>query len=129
MPGPSRLVHDASLRHHWRALLLALLLAVAWLAFMSDPPDPGLPQGDKANHLLAFAVLAAVASLCAAPGWAQAARAAAGLLVYGGFIEAVQTQLPGRSGEWPDLLADALGIAFGLAASALLRRLTPLHAG
>jgi VanZ family protein len=125
MPGPSRLLHDASLRRHWRALLLALLLAVAWLAFMTDPPDPGLPQGDKANHLLAFAVLAGVASLCAAPGWAPATRAAAGLLVYGGFIEAVQTQLPGRSGEWPDLLADALGIALGLAATALMRRLAP----
>lgn len=123
----TRLLHDTRLRPHWRALLLALLLAVAWLAFMPDPPKPQLPQGDKINHLLAFAALGGVALLCAAPGWAPAALGALGLLAYGGFIEAVQTQLPGRRGEWPDLLADTLGIALGLAASGLLRRFRPAN--
>jgi VanZ family protein len=48
-------------------------------------------------------------------------------MVFGVFIEVVQAQIPGRTGEWPDLLADALGIAAGLALAAALTRsgLTP----
>ncbi|CAD5373898.1 VanZ domain-containing protein [Rubrivivax sp. A210] len=123
MPTLQVLLHDPAWRRPWRVLLLALLMAVSWLAFMPHPPDNQLPQGDKINHLLAFATLAAVACLGLTPARRQAVAAAAGLLAYGGFIELVQTQLPGRSGEWPDLLADGAGIALGLAAAAALRHL------
>jgi VanZ family protein len=41
----------------------------------------------------------------------------------GGAIEIVQLYVPGRSSEWFDLLADAIGISLGgLIASALVRQ-------
>jgi VanZ family protein len=50
------------------------------------------------------------------------------LLAYGGAIEIIQWFVPGRSCEWGDLLADAMGISIGalLAAGALrlVRRTT-----
>ena len=43
------------------------------------------------------------------PGRAALVGVALGLLGYGGFIELVQTQVPGRTASWADLAADALG--------------------
>lgn len=101
-----------------RALLPLLLLLVTLLALW--PQTEILPSTgwDKANHALAFAVLMAVWST----GWPRARQIAGllGLLAYGGLIELLQTQLPPRSGEWEDLLADAVGLGLG----ALLSRLT-----
>lgn len=99
----------------WQGLLLVLATVVCWLAFSPVPPPAADTGWDKANHALAFAVLAVVAELAC---WFKARRralTAAGLLAFGAFIELVQTQIPQRSGEWPDLLADATGIALGLA--------------
>ncbi len=127
MPELHALLHDPRWHRHWRGLLLALLIAVTVLALIPDPPTNGLPQGDKLNHLLAFGTLAAVASLSTREGWRRALTAAIGLLLYGGWIELVQTLLPWRSGEWLDLAADAVGIAIGLTAAALLRRKIPAH--
>ncbi|MDP1900616.1 MAG: VanZ family protein [Rubrivivax sp.] len=116
------LLHDPGLRPRWRALLALLLVVISWLAFTPQPPTPGFDGADKINHLMAFAALAVVAGLASAPGRFVAWRIGAGLLGYGGFIESVQTLLPPRQGEWADLLADAAGIAAGLAVLALLRR-------
>lgn len=121
------LLHAPEWRPRWRALLLGLLVAVTWLALTPNPPQNPMGQGDKFDHLLAFGTLACVAALAGVPGWQRLATAAGGLLLYGGMIELAQTQLPPRSGEWLDLLADAAGIAIGLAAAALLRRLRPPH--
>lgn len=103
----------------WRALLAAELAGISWLAFDPAPPAAAATFTDKINHAAAFAVLAFSARLA----WPRAsvAAVAGGLLVYGGFIEVVQTFIPGRSGEWADLLADAAGIAIGL----LLHRFRP----
>lgn len=107
----------------WRALLVALMLAIAVLAFDPHPPESIDTGWDKLNHGLAFAVLAPCAAL-AFQGrrrrWIDAALLA---LAFGAFIEVVQTQIPGRSGEWEDLLADAVGIAVGRLVALLLDRL------
>lgn len=103
----------------WRVLLGVLAAAVCWLAFSPAPP-PAIDTGwDKLNHAIAFAALA----FCAARGFAPQSSLAipAALLAFGGFIELVQSQLPGRSAEVADLLADAVGITVVL----VLRRLTP----
>ncbi len=115
----NHLLNDAAARRGWCWLLAALLLATSWLAVASGPAP--VPGGDKLHHVLGFAVLALVASLAGAPGWRHAGWAAAGLLLYGGLIEAVQSQLPWRSAEWADWLADALGTVLGLALAAGLR--------
>lgn len=105
----------------WRALLAAALLAICWLAFSAQPP-PDLDTGwDKSNHLGAFAVLA----FCAERGFGRQAwrRWAPALLGFGIFIELVQSQVPGRSAEVSDVLADAVGIGLGVLLAAAWRRL------
>lgn len=113
-------------RRACRWLLALLLVAVAWLAFTPAPPPQADTGWDKANHALAFFVLA----LLAEGGWwphpQRRARVALGLLAYGAWIEVVQSFIPQRSGEWADGLADATGIALSLlltaALSAVLKR-------
>jgi len=106
----------------WKAILLLLMSAVCALAFDPDPP-PAIDTGwDKGNHALAFAVLAGTAVLAFWHARRRSLGVALGLLIFGGFIELVQTQIPGRSGEWLDLAADGLGIAVGLVAMVWLRR-------
>lgn len=106
----------------WRALLVLLLLVISWLAFSPKPPD-GIDTGwDKANHLLAFATLAVVSALSLA-GAQRQRKVVLGLLAYGIFIELVQSQIPGRSAEPADVLADMAGVALGLLLLAALERL------
>jgi VanZ family protein len=112
-------------------MLAVLVLAIGWLAFMPDPPQSADTGRDKLNHLLAFTAVSA----CGWMAWGTARHRAAGVvlgaLAYGAFIELVQARIPGRSGEWADLLADGLGIAIGVgvgmtvAAAIARRRLTP----
>jgi VanZ family protein len=104
----------------WRAALAVLVVAVCGLAFTPVPPPEADTGWDKANHVLAFAVLTACA-VRAFPAAGAVALAVTGL-AFGGFIEGVQSQIPGRSAEWADVLADAVGIAIGLMAMLLRRR-------
>jgi VanZ family protein len=99
----------------WRALLALQVAGVCWLAFDPHPPAFAETSWDKANHALAFASMAFSAGLGWPGGGRTAGAIAAALLAFGGFVEIVQTTIPGRSGEWPDLGADAAGIAAGLA--------------
>lgn len=100
------------------ALYGGLLLGCA-LAF--NPQADRLPtvHSDKFQHLAAFVSLT-LAAWWAHPGarW----RAVAGLLLFGVFIEVVQMFIPGRSAEWGDLVADALGIALGVLVARFSRR-------
>ncbi|WP_425258430.1 VanZ family protein [Rubrivivax sp. RP6-9] len=96
----------------WRVLLGLGLLAGCWLAFSPSPPSQADTGWDKLNHALAFAALAfcAVRAFGAPQRW----RSSAGLLLFGIAIELVQSQLPWRSAEAADVLADAVGISAGL---------------
>lgn len=113
----------------WRVLLLFLLMAVSTLAVMPRPPASIDFGWDKLNHVLAFAALAFAAGLgFPAPRAARFAVPLA-LLAYGGLIELVQLRVPQRSGEWGDLLADALGIACGVLVAAAARWATKPASG
>ncbi len=107
-----------------RAAFAALILIVSWLAFTPNPP-PQIDLGwDKANHASAFATLLISAS------WAWPLRrrwAPLGLLAYGVFIEIVQSFIPGRDGDWHDVVADAVGLLVGLLLLAILTKLLHLH--
>ena len=109
-------------RRPWRVLLLVLVLVVAWFAFAPVRLDDGGLPLDKLRHVAAFATLAWVAMVAWAGVPRLAARVALALLAYGAFIEAVQGRLDGRHASGWDLLADALGIALGLA---LARQINP----
>ncbi len=95
-----------------------LVIVITYLATSPSPPrtvDFGL---DKINHAVAFAVLGAVAMV----GYGRAAwvRVVLWLLGFGIAIEIAQTQVPGRSAEAADLLADGVGIAIGLGIARIL---------
>ena len=96
----------------WRITLVVLAIMVGYLALTPHPPPAADLGWDKLNHACAFATLAGAAcfSLRSARGRPMALLA---LLAYGGLIEIAQTFVPGRNGEWSDLLADAVGIAIG----------------
>lgn len=104
----------------------ALLLCVAVLSLLPTDylPPPIFSLWDKAQHALAFTALAAL-GLQAYPRrrW----QLLAGLLVFGGLIELAQAATGWRHGEWTDWLADAVGLALGLAlATSWQRRASPL---
>jgi VanZ family protein len=94
---------------------LAFWVCVAAIVALAVwPTSHPLPSTgwDKTNHLLAFCTLAFVG------GRAYPVRLAvlsAGLMTLGGVIELLQWCTPDRHAEWGDLLADAVGIAMGIA--------------
>lgn len=98
----------------WRALLLALLLAITWLALSPAPPPTVNTGWDKANHLLAFAALAFVGVWALSPQPRQWGWLVLALLAYGVGIEVAQSFLPPREADWHDVFADGIGIALGL---------------
>lgn len=112
-PQPAPLTHPTA-RLAWRLLLATLLVAIGWLALTPNPPPATGLGWDKANHVLAFAALALCAGRGFGLGGGLALRVALALLVYGAAIELAQSQIPGRSAETRDLLADAVGIGIGL---------------
>lgn len=115
-------------RRRWRALLALLVVVVSYLALSPKPP-PSIDLGwDKLNHLSAFAAMAVAAWLGDGGPWRRRAVWLGALLAFGGLIELLQTQVPGRSAEWADLLADALGIVLGAVLAAAVVRAAPRRA-
>lgn len=109
------------IRRFARWTLWAAVLAVAVLAFTPSADPPGT-SWDKANHLLAFGVMAWLADL----GWPGQQRALPrwGLLLgYGLLIEVVQHFIPMRHFSLLDLAADATGILIYLGLKAGRQRL------
>lgn len=103
-----------------RAAFVASAVIVLLLALL--PPTDALPTTgwDKANHLLAFAWLAALGTSAwpSRQGWMTA-----GLLGYGALIELLQHFAPGRHADSADLLADGVGIALGWMVLRAVRRM------
>lgn len=113
----------------WRVILVLLIGCIAVLALMPAPPADFDTGWDKLNHWLAFGILAFAASLSSQSSRSTRLLLLLSLLGFGGLIEMAQLYVPGRSAEWADLLADAIGIACGAAvASGLLGALTAVHA-
>ena len=112
---------------YWRVLVLLLIAAISFLALSPHPPA-GLSTGwDKSNHALAFGSLGFCGFWCLATQRERWVELPLALLVFGGVIELLQLQVPGRTGEWPDLLADSVGIALGLLIAVGLQRVLKLR--
>jgi VanZ family protein len=118
-PGPEP--RNEPGRPLFRTATLVWAILIAWLAFR---PSTGLEGGlpwDKANHAAAFVAL----TMLAGRGWPDLPRTALVLIMLaaGIGIELVQG-LPaiGRDADVWDVVADAAGIAAGLAGLAALRR-------
>ena len=97
-------------------LLLAIVLAMALLPsdwFWPSGPDSPFLITDKWLHGFTFAVLA----LWFAGQYARDSywRLITGLVAFGLLIEVTQRMVSYREAEWMDLLADLIGIGFGIA--------------
>ncbi len=93
----------------FRLLLVASLSVITWLALTDRPMPEGVPGWDKANHLLAFLVLAFLADYSFPDirrHWIKWLL----LLAYGLGLECLQWWTGYRYFELYDLFADALGI-------------------
>jgi len=99
-----------------RLAWLLMLIVISWLALRSGPGPEISTGADKLDHVAAFFALAFTAAL----GWGRLRATGFGLLAYGVLIELLQSRIPGRSAELTDVVADAIGIALGLAAFALV---------
>ena len=94
----------------WMWAFGSVALVVLVLAFMPTVPQLPTTGWDKANHLLAFAVLAWLGSH-AYPQ--RLASVLSGLLAYGALIEILQSFTSYRFADWHDLLADGVGLLLG----------------
>ena len=116
------LLDDPRRRRTWFGLLCACVLTSAVFAFAPRPLGGASGGGDKLMHAMAFAAMAWCWSLAGTASRARAVAASIALLAWGVAIEAVQSQLPARTADAADVVADAVGIVTGLALAALLRR-------
>lgn len=114
-------LHNPQTRRAWRWTCTALFVAVGTAALTPGDMAPTVTASDKIDHLLAFAALSATALLAMAPGPRRSIAAAASMCSYGVVIEVLQTQVAGRSAEFQDVLADAVGAALGVAVIVVLR--------
>ncbi|RRN59498.1 VanZ family protein [Pseudoxanthomonas sp. SGNA-20] len=100
--------------HLWLGLWL-LAVAVVCVASLTPPPPMELPRhGDKVEHLLAYAALAAAAVQVFRPGRALWA-AGIGLVLMGVALEFAQGALTQtRMADPADALANTAGVLLGL---------------
>ncbi len=102
-------------------MLLALVVVVSYLALTPMPPKDLTLGWDKLDHFVAFAAMALSGCFGFRGGRSALLCLTLALIAFGGLIEVVQFFVPGRSSEWGDLFADAVGIAGGtLLATGLL---------
>lgn len=94
----------------WRALFVAALLIILWLALRPNTGGPDwFDHADKFRHASAFAVLWWIGHRAGGRGWGLAI----GLMAFGGLIEGLQSLTPDREATLADVLADAVGVALG----------------
>jgi len=98
--------------------LMVLTLAAAilpQLPFWRSVPGTGFEHADKIMHFLTFFILTVY--FCGQYPRSAYWRIALGLLAFGALIEILQSFVGYRLAEGADLLADAVGVAAGLAAA------------
>lgn len=109
------------------AVAKTLVLAVFILTLALLPPPAAISGGinDKVLHFTAFATLVLPCAIFLARYLVRIVPLA---LLFGGAIELLQPDF-GREASWPDLQADALGIAAGAVLGLTLRFLIKRYLG
>lgn len=101
----------------WLALLVSLVVQVVGLYSGTVPGPEGVARLDKLNHLVGFAVPAALA------WWLGARWVVVALVLHALVSEPLQGWLaPLRHPDVVDTVADLLGIVVGVGVARLLRR-------
>jgi VanZ family protein len=111
------------------AFRLALLTALAVIAHLATTPlqYPVIKDfSDKANHILAFYVLALLLDFSFPKANLGIAKVF-GLLTYGIMIEAIQSLIPNRMASLLDVAADGIGIALYRVSLPFLRQIPLLR--
>ena len=93
----------------FRLVLTAAVIAITYLATTRQELPLAKEISDKANHVLAFYVLAFLVDY-SFPEKGLGIGKIAALLAYGVLIEIAQSFLPNRTPSLIDLLADGVGI-------------------
>lgn len=117
--------HLEQRRTHWRWAFVVSLVVVLVLALMPARLPMPSTGWDKANHALAFTVLA-ILGCRSYPR--RTALVLLGLLMYGGMIELLQGLTGYRMAEWLDLATDGVGLALGFALTRVQGLATGLRA-
>jgi VanZ family protein len=96
----------------WPVLIAGTIFTLSGTSQLTTPDVGFRISTDKIGHFLVFGLLAT--SILRIPklrrlGWRGAIIAAAATIAFGGFDEMRQSFTPGRSVEFADWLADALG--------------------
>jgi VanZ family protein len=100
-------------RLSWALFLAVTVGYVLHQALTPYPHGPNLGW-DKLNHAAAFATLAFASLFALREQPHPVFWTSFGLMALGLGIELGQMQVPGRSADWNDVAADAVGIGFGL---------------
>ncbi|MBN2658208.1 MAG: VanZ family protein [Spirochaetales bacterium] len=109
-------------KHLYSGITLLVTLAIVILSLVNRlPPGPDISDLDKAEHALAYMVLALFATL-ALKAWGYGSMSFLPVLIYcaalGGGLEIIQSHV-GRTMEWADFIADTLGAGAGILAARL----------
>jgi VanZ family protein len=108
----------------WRYLFFISLPVIALMAVL-PPQELAVSTGwDKSNHALAFFLLLALLDL-GYPTASMSRRKIPGLLLYGVFLELLQSFYPDRFASLLDVLADAVGLVCYLVIRPILIRRFP----
>ena len=104
----------------WRTAFWALAATTLWMSLV---PVDQIPSAfnfwDKAQHTLGFIALTGM-GLLAYPS--RPRTLVIGLMLFGAGIECAQALSGWRQGDWQDWVADAVGIALGVAGQAGCKR-------
>ena len=96
----------------WLGIGVVMLLTVAALLLLPvSGPNVGPPYADKLVHMLVFCILMTWFAGIVQPGYRWALFAA--LLLFGASMEALQSVVYWRSGEFLDLVFNLVGLIVG----------------
>lgn len=102
-----------ALRHAWLALGWAGVAAIVYLSLMPNPPELGVEQGDKLEHVAAYGCLMfwfAQVFVARSSRWTVALA----LVALGVALEFAQRATGYRMFSVADMAADALGVLVGV---------------
>ena len=97
----------------WRAIAWLGMALLVWLYVTPRPPELGIEQGDKLQHLAAYAVLT-FWFVQLAPDRAGRRRSAGALAAFGVAMEFVQLATGYRTFSAGDMAANTAGVMLGL---------------
>lgn len=94
-----------------KSALIIVIIGIVYLSLRAPSESFQIRWNDKLGHILAYTVLTVnIGLLMKKSNWLYAAVAA---FTLSAILEYAQGFVPGRTVEWADLLANALGVLLG----------------